>query len=102
MEKESPKQMEINLREEVSYGIYSNLAIITHSDSEFVMDFVSVMPGMKKGEVRSRVIVTPQNAKRLLTALAENIRKFEEMHGVIQEGLHDNTIPILGSNGGLA
>ena len=102
MEKEAPKQMEINLKEETSYGIYSNLAVITHSDSEFIMDFISVMPGMKKGEVRSRIIVTPQNAKRLLNALAENVRKYEEKEGVIEAGMHENTIPILGSNGGLA
>lgn len=83
MENKKENQFNIELSEEVAEGVYSNLAIITHSPSEFVSDFVQMMPGVPKGKVRSRVIMTPQNAKRLLNALKENVQKFEETHGVI-------------------
>ena len=83
MEKKNENQMNIELSEEVSVGVYSNLAIITHSPSEFVCDFVQMMPGVPKGKVRSRVIMTPQNAKRLMKALTENVQKFEQSYGVI-------------------
>jgi hypothetical protein len=63
----------------VADGIYSNLAIITHSNSEFVLDFVRVMPGVPKAKVRARVLLTPQHAKRLMRALADNIQKFEQL-----------------------
>ncbi|MCQ2286649.1 MAG: DUF3467 domain-containing protein [Bacteroidales bacterium] len=97
------KQIQINIKEEVAFGVYSNLAMITHSDSEFVVDFVSVLPGLQKGEIRSRVIMTPQNAKRFLGALADNVRKYEEKYGIIDANTNnDRTIPILGGNGGLA
>ena len=69
-------QLQIELTEEVAQGIYSNLAIITHSSSEFVVDFVRVMPGIPKANVKSRVILTPEHAKRLLLALQENIQKY--------------------------
>lgn len=95
------QKIEINIKEEIAHGIYSNLAIITHSNVEFIVDFVSVMPGIQKGEVRSRIILTPQNAKRLLTALGDNLRKFEEQNGEIKEIAHEN-IPIITNNGGLA
>ena len=94
--------MQINIKEEVAHGIYSNLAVITHSNSEFIVDFVSMMPGLQKGEVLSRVILTPQNAKHLLAALGDKIRKFEEKNGPIKDYHGDNAIPILGGNGGLA
>ena len=74
-------QLNIELSEEVAEGIYSNLAIITHSNSEFVVDFVRVMPGVPKAKVKSRILLTPQHAKRLLAALADNIAKFEAVHG---------------------
>ena len=77
-------QINIELKEDVAQGTYSNLAIITHSSSEFVLDFVRVMPGIPKAEVKSRVILTPEHAKRLLNALNENIEKFEKMHGPIK------------------
>jgi len=83
MENKKENQFNIELSEEVAEGVYSNLAIITHSPSEFVCDFVQMMPGVPKGKVRTRVIMTPQNAKRLLNAMKENIKKFEETHGVI-------------------
>lgn len=76
-------QLNIELSEEVAQGIYSNLAIITHSSSEFVLDFVRIMPGIPKANVKSRVILTPEHAKRLLMALEDNVNKFESMHGKI-------------------
>lgn len=76
-------QLQIELSEEMAEGIYSNLAIITHSNSEFVIDFVRVMPGIPKAKVKSRIVLTPDHAKRLLAALNDNINKFEEMNGNI-------------------
>ena len=78
-------QMNIELSEEIALGIYSNLAIITHSPAEVVCDFVQIMPGMPKGKVRSLVLMTPQNAKRFLHALTENIQKFEQSFGEIND-----------------
>ncbi|MFM7467295.1 MAG: DUF3467 domain-containing protein [Crocinitomicaceae bacterium] len=78
-------EMNIELSEELATGVYSNLAIITHSPAEFVCDFVQIMPGMPKGKVRSRVIMTPQNAKRFLQALADNVNKYEQNFGAIEE-----------------
>ena len=84
-EKPRPNQLNIEISEEVADGIYSNLAIITHSNSEFVLDFVRVMPGVPKAKVRARVLLTPQHAKRLMRALVDNIQKFEAVHGTIRE-----------------
>ncbi len=78
-------QIHIELKEEVAQGTYANLAIITHSTSEFVLDFVRVMPGLPKAEVKSRIILTPEHAKRLLLALKDNVKKFESVHGQIKE-----------------
>ncbi|MCX2838652.1 MULTISPECIES: DUF3467 domain-containing protein [Salinimicrobium] len=78
-------QINIELDEKVAEGIYSNLAIINHSVSEFVVDFVSIMPGTPKSKVKSRIILTPQHAKRLLKALADNVNRFEKAHGEIKE-----------------
>ncbi|MBM3419868.1 MAG: DUF3467 domain-containing protein [Bacteroidetes bacterium] len=78
-------QISIELNEEVSQGIYSNLAIITHSSAEFVIDFVRVMPGVPKAQVKSRIILTPEHAKRLVAALDDNIAKYESVHGQIKE-----------------
>lgn len=84
-EKKKPEnQLSIELNEEVAEGVYTNLAIISHSNSEFIMDFVNIMPGVPKAKVKSRVIMTPQNTKRLIHALNENIRKFEQMHGPVK------------------
>ena len=87
MADEKPKgnQLNIEISEEVADGIYSNLAIITHSNSEFVLDFVRVMPGVPKAKVRARILLTPQHAKRLMRALADNVQKFEQVHGPIRE-----------------
>lgn len=78
-------QMNIELSEDIALGVYSNLAVITHSPAEVVCDFIQMMPGMPKGKVRSRVLMTPQNAKRFLHALADNIEKYEQNFGVIEE-----------------
>ncbi|MFW6227240.1 MAG: DUF3467 domain-containing protein [Bacteroidota bacterium] len=83
-DKNNNKQISIELKDDVAQGIYSNLAIITHSTSEFVLDFVRIMPGMPKAEVKSRIILTPEHAKRLLAALQDNISKFEAQHGEIK------------------
>lgn len=87
-------QINIELTEEVADGIYSNLAIITHSNSEFVIDFVKVMPGTPKAKVKSRILLTPQHAKRLQRALLDNIKKFESLHGDIKEQDAVQGIPI--------
>ena len=78
-------QLNIELNEQIAEGEYSNLAIITHSTSKFVMDFIRVMPGVPKAKVKSRVIMTPQHAKRLMKALADNIAKFESVNGSIKD-----------------
>ena len=72
-------QLQIELKEEVAQGTYANLAIITHSSSEFILDFVRVMPGMPKAGVQSRIVLAPEHAKRLLRALEENIGKYERV-----------------------
>ncbi len=84
-DKKNQKQMNIELPEEVAEGIYSNLAIISHSHSEFVVDFVRLMPNVPKAKVKSRIILTPMHAKRLMKALAENVKKFEAQFGSIDE-----------------
>ncbi len=79
-------QLQLELNDEVAFGVYSNLAIITHSTSEFIVDFASVFPGVPKAKVRSRVILAPEHAKRLLHALADNVARFEQQHGTIDTG----------------
>jgi hypothetical protein len=78
-------QLNIELSEEVAEGIYSNLAVITHSHSEFALDFIKVMPGVPKAKVKARIILTPQHAKRLMKALKDNISKYEAVHGNIKD-----------------
>jgi hypothetical protein len=91
----NPNQINIELPEEVSEGTYSNLSIITHSQSEFIVDFIQLMPGVPKGKVKSRIIMTPDNAKKLMKAITENVQKFESTHGVIKEtGPAGNPIPM--------
>jgi len=84
MDEHNENQLNIELSEEIAEGIYSNLAIITHSNSEFVLDFIRVMPGVPKAKVKSRIILTPEHAKRLLMALEDNIEKFETVNGRIK------------------
>lgn len=78
-------QLNIELDEAVADGTYSNLAIINHSVSEFIVDFINVMPGVPKAKVKSRIILTPQHAKRLAKALADNVHRFEQAHGEIKD-----------------
>lgn len=83
--KKAQNQISIDLPEEVAEGIYSNLAIISHSNSEFVLDFIRMMPNVPKAKVKARMVLTPQHAKRLLKALADNVKKFEGQFGPINE-----------------
>ena len=83
--KRQDQQINIELSEEVSEGIYSNLAMIAHSNSEFVIDFIRLMPGVPKAKVKSRIVITPEHAKRLLYALKDNIEKYEETFGAIKK-----------------
>ena len=76
-------KINIELDEKIAEGTYSNLAIINHSVSEFVIDFVAIMPGTPKAKVQSRIILTPEHAKRFQSALADNIRRYEDSHGEI-------------------
>ena len=85
MTDQQQQQINIELTEEMAEGIYSNLAIINHSASEFVVDFVCIMPGAPKAKVKSRIVLTPQHAKRLIKALAENVQRFEQAHGEIKD-----------------
>ncbi len=80
-----PNQLNIEISEETAEGQYVNLAIITHSHAEFVVDFVNVMPGTPKSKVKSRIILTPQHAKRFMKALIENVTRFESANGTIQD-----------------
>jgi len=82
---QNPNQINIELSEEVAEGVYANLAMIAHSNSEFVIDFIRLMPGVPKAKVKSRVVITPEHAKRLLGALNDNIQKYEQAHGPIKE-----------------
>jgi hypothetical protein len=91
---ENQNQLNIELSEEIADGIYSNLAVITHSNSEFVIDFIKIMPGVPKAKVKSRIVLTPQHAKRLLLALNENVMKFEQNNGKIKEGDQNNAFPM--------
>jgi hypothetical protein len=78
------QKIDIELDETVAEGTYSNLAVITHSHSEFVIDFVRMMPGVPKAKVKSRIVMTPEHAKRLMMALQDNIKKFESISGEIK------------------
>ena len=97
-EKSKKNQINIELKEDVAQGTYANLAIITHSSSEFILDFVRAMPGIPKAEVKSRIILTPEHAKRLLNALQDNLSKYESAHGPIRES--DQGGPVMPMNFG--
>ena len=85
MGEEKENQVQIELNAETADGIYSNLAVINHSPSEFVLDFIQMMPGLPKARVKARVILTPQHAKRLIVALEDNVSRFESAHGKISD-----------------
>jgi len=91
------KQLDIELKPEVALGHYSNLAVITHSTSEFIIDFIEHMPGMPKAEVNSRIIMTPEHVKRLLGALSDNVAKYEAVNGPIKLP-EPPAIPTMGSS----
>lgn len=93
------KQINIELSEEMAEGLYSNLAMITHSNAEFIVDFIKLMPGVPKAKVKSRIILTPQHAKRLLRALQDNINKFEKLHGEIKEPSSGDGMPPINFGG---
>jgi hypothetical protein len=88
-----PNQLNIEISEEVAEGTYANLAIITHSHAEFVIDFVNVMPGTPKSKVKSRIILTPQHAKRFMKALTDNVQKYEALNGPIKD-LEEMQLPL--------
>ena len=96
MENQNPQEGQINieLSEEVAEGIYSNLAIITHSNSEFILDFIRLVPNVPKAKVKSRIVLTPQHAKRLMLAMQDNVKKFEQQFGPIKEGDVNPGIPM--------
>ena len=93
MSDKKEKQLNVTIDENTADGIYSNLAIINHSTSEFIVDFVSLMPGSPKAKVKSRIILSPQHAKRLKTALEDNINRFEKSNGKIKNDDQSN-IPL--------
>ncbi len=92
-EKPIQQQINIELGEKEAEGIYSNLAIISHSPAEFVIDFTRVMPGVPKAKVHARIIMTPQHAKLLLRALGDNIQKYELQYGEIKLDPSQNIFP---------
>ena len=81
---EQKNEINIELKEDMAQGTYANLAIISHSPSEFVIDFACLMPGLPKAQVKSRIVLTPEHAKRLLNALQENIKKYESVFGSVK------------------
>ena len=91
-------KLNIELPEEVAEGTYSNLAIISHSQTEFVLDFVRLLPNVPKAKVKSRIILTPTHAKRLMRALIDNVKKFESQNGPISESSNDGGMPPMNFN----
>ena len=84
------KELDVEINPEVAGGVYSNMAVISHSNTEFVTDFLQMLPGFPKARVRARIILTPFHAKRLLNALADNIEKYESVHGRIPDNMNEN------------
>lgn len=95
---ENKQQLDIELNHDVAQGTYANLAIISHSTSEFIVDFVRIMPGVPKAEVKSRIILTPEHAKRLMFALQDNIRKYEQINGKINLPEENQGTPVFPLN----
>ena len=89
----SPNELNIEISEEMAEGNYANLAVITHSTSEFVIDFINIMPSTPKSKVKSRIIFTPMHAKKFMRALNDNIQKYEQIHGLIRD-LENVDIPM--------
>ncbi len=93
-DKPKKNNLNIELTPEVAEGTYSNLAFIAHSDSEFIIDFINMLPGVQKGIVKSRIILTPQHAKRLQMALLDNIKKYEAQNGEIKSNNQNTVLPM--------
>ncbi|MBQ6693577.1 MAG: DUF3467 domain-containing protein [Bacteroidaceae bacterium] len=94
MEQNNKGQLQIELKEDIAEGVYANLAVIAHSSSEFVVDFVRIMPGVAKAQVKSRIVMTPEHVKRLMFALQDNVRKYETQFGEINmPEIHQNFMP---------
>ena len=91
--------LSIELSEDVAEGTYSNLVMISHSPEEFILDFIRVMPGVPKARVKSRIVVTPGHAKRLLAALADNLQRYEAQHGEIGDVVAQPQIQFSGPSG---
>lgn len=101
--KSDQNQINIELSEEIAEGEYANLAMIAHSNSEFVIDFIRLMPGIPKAKVKARIVITPEHAKRLLNALADNIHRFENSFGMIKQTQEEPNFPMnFGGNVGEA
>jgi len=92
-------EIQIELSDEIAQGVYSNLAVISHSTSEFVIDFIRIVPGVPKAKVKSRIILTPEHTKRLLMALKDNIEKFEQQNGSIRLQADPGFLPPIGGIG---
>ncbi len=102
-ENESSKnQINIELNEDIAEGVYANLAMVAYSGSEFVIDFIRLMPGLPKAKVKSRVVITPEHVKRLKTVLEQNIRKYEDTFGPIKDAEDDKLPVTFGSSAGEA
>jgi len=100
MENQAQNNIQIELCDDIAQGIYSNLAVIAHSTSEFVIDFVSLLPGTPKAKVKSRIVLTPEHAKRLMHALIDNVKKYESQFGEIRlQPPGFNNPPIVGPIG---
>lgn len=93
MSEQQPHQINIEISEEMAEGTYANFFFITHSNSEFVFDFVNVMPATPKSKVKARLIIAPQHAKRLMRILTENIAKYESVNGTIKD-LEEIQLPL--------
>lgn len=84
-QEQNPQDLNIELTDDIASGVFSNLALINHSSTEFVLDFIQIMPGIPKAKVKSRIILTPEHAKRLLSALTDNIQKYEQQFGNVKD-----------------
>ena len=102
MDNSKSKEIQIELSENVAQGTYANLAVISHSMSEFILDFIRIVPGMPKAQVKSRVILTPDNAQRLLFALQDNLKKFEEQQKSGRTANFEDFVPPVGGMQGEA
>lgn len=93
------QEIQVEISPEMAQGTYANLVFVAHSQSDFVLDFARIVPGMPKAPVKSRVILTPENAKRLLAVLKDSIDKYESMFGPIQENRNPLVPPFFGPKG---